>query len=1038
MNQLTSADKARILSLLSSCSAAVREKGLRYQREGRVQELRLRNEILTARVQGEWPYAVRFNLDQMRAECDCPASSLCKHLAAAAFQALKLSVEMESPARSKPPSRAQASPGKIAAQIQPDWRSFYLRILKPRGAAPLLTEYDPEYHLLLERSQFLASVAPHLFDGELSADQFMDAYLQTVQKERPALFLPDGARAQFRGALPVSMRLVRSEDSRRLAIHAFVSNSELGKGRLKATGQFYCPNQDASQAADYSPILQLGGKLQDLYYLQIPKLQQEMYFTRGLSLFEIYANQDLLRAAGIQGVDELPPVYGVGPEQAVELLPAPDEGLQVVVRRVFVYAKSKRHLALALGEEQELQKESRKRKPTGSQFVIVPATPLRRGEDRFWLGEDAAVRRSPRKEAQFFRRNFPLRLPQRNPQAVYGARKVAALFRQILPALREANIPVLIHPDLMLLAASPPRAFLVVNEGSGENWFEGQVEIPGVDALQRKQLFQAWRAGQSFWRTADGRWLRLEDIGLEKLSRTLSGLGLNLRVDGGVSNINAGNLRALELEASLRARGKAASLLKRWNGAPDEDLAIEKQPEFLGTLRSYQLDGAKFLFRLFSRGMGGILADDMGLGKTIQALYFLSALAARGSKGPVLIVAPVAALGVWSSEAQRFCPHLPLSVWHGSERKNQRLASKGVIVTSFGVLLRDIEDFKTFKFQAIVIDEAQNLKNQSSQASRAVRSLKAESIFCLTGTPLENHLGELWSLSDLCFPGILGARRSFLARMKGEQGVGLDQEELGWLHQRLNAFMLRRSKDQVLRDLPPKTESILVLPMHDRQASIYEEYRRAAQEELASAGQDYLMRLLPHLMRLRRIACHPDLHDAARCTLEQSGKVAHLLEIAEELAETTSGVLIFSQFTDMLDVVQRALAGLGHSVFRIDGNTAAKSRAKQVAAFQGGERKFFLISLRAGGVALTLNRADTVIHLDPWWNPAAENQASDRAHRIGQTRPVMIYKMVSRGSVEERVIALQGKKRALFEATLSGVQSTDSGISREELAALLK
>jgi len=329
------------------------------------------------------------------------------------------------------------------------------------------------------------------------------------------------------------------------------------------------------------------------------------------------------------------------------------------------------------------------------------------------------------------------------------------------------------------------------------------------------------------------------------------------------------------------------------------------------------------------------------------------------------------------------------------------------------------------------VDEAQNARNPHTAVARSLRGLQAGSVYCLTGTPLENRLEDFWSLMDLAFPGLLGGLKSFRDHFAPDSAEAMER-----LRSRTAPFVLRRTKAMALPDLPERQEIDAPVPMTKRQAALYEQARREAVAELRRAGSDDLMLLLPHLMRLRRIACHPDLGmDSA--DPRDSGKLQRFEELLAESVGGGSSVLVFSQFTDVLAVAARLLEERGIAYFYLDGKTSAARRSNSVDAFQRGERPVLLISLRAGGTALTLTRADTVFHLDPWWNPAVERQARDRAHRIGQTQTVFVYRLFSDNTVEARVRELQRQKQELFDALFDGSQKSDVRISRDDLRQIL-
>ncbi|MCB1164864.1 MAG: DEAD/DEAH box helicase, partial [Leptospiraceae bacterium] len=418
-------------------------------------------------------------------------------------------------------------------------------------------------------------------------------------------------------------------------------------------------------------------------------------------------------------------------------------------------------------------------------------------------------------------------------------------------------------------------------------------------------------------------------------------------------------------------------------------------------------------------------------GKTIQALAFINQLCEKPN-ARVLVVCPVAAISVWSEAMQEHCPHIRLQLWHGN-RKKQSPSRSGVVLTSFALLHMDLDRFLADDYDAVFIDEAQNLRNSRSKSATAARLLRARSVFCLTGTPMENYLEDFRSIMDLAVPGLLGTSHSFRRTYTPSEPTSM-----ATLARRASPFLLRRTKDLVLSELPEKTEINRVIPMQKKQAALYETLRQEALEELSIAGNEYLVQMLPHLMRLRRVACHPALGQKKANPLH-SGKFQYLSELLDQFQKSESASLVFSQFTDALDIAESLLQSMQLKYVRLDGSTPQKIRSKNVAAFQSGQADVFLISLRAGGQAITLHRADRVVLLDPWWNPAVESQASDRAHRIGQKNPVFVYRLISEGSIEERVRELQSRKKELFHSLLNGISPEHSHphLDRAELLELL-
>ncbi|TAM59757.1 MAG: DEAD/DEAH box helicase [Rhodanobacter sp.] len=452
-------------------------------------------------------------------------------------------------------------------------------------------------------------------------------------------------------------------------------------------------------------------------------------------------------------------------------------------------------------------------------------------------------------------------------------------------------------------------------------------------------------------------------------------------------------------------------------------------------LRPYQREGLRWLNALAEAGVGGVLADDMGLGKTLQLITHLLALKQGGALlQPALIVVPTSLIPNWQSEIARFAPMLQVLTLHGPQRAEEfaQLGAQDIVLTSYAVLPRDVAALRKQPFALIVLDEAQQVKNPRTQARRALLSLRTARYVCLTGTPLENHLGELWSQVDLAVPGLLGDESAFRRYYRVPIEKQHDEECQQRLNLRLAPFILRRTKAQVAQELPPKTEITRRVVMEGRQRDLYEGLRLSLAEELreviAQRGIAHSgIVVLDALLKLRQVCCDPRLVklEVAR-GVRESAKFELLMEMLPALLDEGRKVLLFSQFTGMLRLIAVELDRRRIRYVTLTGET--RDRAEPVQRFQNGEVPLFLLSLKAGGVGLNLTAADTVIHYDPWWNPAAEAQASDRAHRIGQDKPVFVYRLITSGTVEERIEELKARKAELAAAVLEG------GGSREKLS----
>jgi superfamily II DNA or RNA helicase len=583
---------------------------------------------------------------------------------------------------------------------------------------------------------------------------------------------------------------------------------------------------------------------------------------------------------------------------------------------------------------------------------------------------------------------------------------------------------------------------------SGIDWFElhGGVSFGGQE-VPLPTLLAALRRGEDLVPLGDGSFGLLPEEWLKKYV-TLAGVGTPegdhlrfRRTQVGLLDV----LLAEQPEARVDKRfERARERLRQFQGIGPADPSAW----FQGQLRGYQRDGLGWLHFLREFGFGGCLADDMGLGKTVQVLALLEARRAlraaarkRRRPPPSLVVVPRSLVFNWKQEAARFAPKLRVldHTGIGRGKPGEQFDDCDVILTTYGTLRRDIVDLKDYHFDYAILDEAQAIKNASSQSAKAARLIHAEHRLALSGTPIENHLGELWSLFEFLNPGMLGK-----AAEVGNTGLGLrnaGEETRSLLAKALRPFILRRTKAQVAKDLPEKSEQTIYCDLEPAQRKLYDElrahYRNTLLGRVARDGiKKSKIQILEALLRLRQAACHPGLIDKAKRSGESSAKLDVLLPQLREVFDEGHKTLVFSQFTSMLAIVKKRLDEEAIPYAYLDGRT--RDRQARVQQFQDDPNcKVFLISLKAGGLGLNLTAADYIFLLDPWWNPAVESQAIDRAHRIGQTRPVFAYRLIARDTVEEKVLQLQAQKRALADSIINADNSLIRDLGREELELLL-
>lgn len=565
-------------------------------------------------------------------------------------------------------------------------------------------------------------------------------------------------------------------------------------------------------------------------------------------------------------------------------------------------------------------------------------------------------------------------------------------------------------------------------------------------------LLSSYRRRRKYYRLKNGDFLELEDNGLSAVAELAEGLELS------VEELEEGHIRVPEYRSfyldqvlrenegivEVKRSSSYKAFLRSMKNVEDSDYEV---PAGLNAeLRPYQKFGFRWLMTLGAMGFGGILADDMGLGKTVQAIAYLAAVKENYEGDTTrhsLIICPASLVYNWESEIHRFAPGLTVETvvgGAGSRKEKIRKSRADILLTSYDLLKRDVEAYQEALFDTVFIDEAQNIKNHGTQTAKAVKALGCARRFALTGTPIENSLSELWSIFDFLMPGFLGAYKHF--REKYEQPVAARQDEVAAerLRRMIRPFILRRLKKEVLKELPDKLEEVVYSRMETAQREIYEARVQKLLDSLSRQSQEEYrvgkLQILAELTHLRQLCCDPSLvyenYDGG------AAKVDTCVELVSNAVEAGNKVLLFSQFTSMLDIIRRRFDEAGIGYYILTGSTSKEKRNELVKSFNGDGPPVFLISLKAGGTGLNLTAASIVIHFDPWWNQAAQNQATDRAHRIGQQQVVTVYKLIMKDTLEEKILEMQERKAGLSEEIMADGSISEVIGSKEEFMEILR
>ena len=624
-----------------------------------------------------------------------------------------------------------------------------------------------------------------------------------------------------------------------------------------------------------------------------------------------------------------------------------------------------------------------------------------------------------------------------------------------LPALKDAGWIVSVDPDydMSVSSAAFDIALNDTPDTEARHWFDFELSLlNGGKKLPTLDAVEAWLDADTpdeLVLPFDGEWVRVDTRPLQTLRGLIEELYQRGQLDKPArlpafqaiqfSDALAQDNPDLDIRQAPLTK-KLISQLQDFDGLT----AIAAPAGLNAELRPYQQQGLNWLMFLQQFGFGGILADDMGLGKTLQTLALLLHLKNSGQLDkPALLICPTSLTSNWLHESARFTPDLRVCLIHGAKRKSrfEDINASDLVITTYPLLPRDIRLYKDFSFSLMILDEAQLIKNPGTRISSDVRAIKSDTRLCLSGTPLENHLGELWALMDFALPGLLGGRKTFNRQYRAPIEEQSDRQRQSELARRIAPFMLRRSKADVAQDLPPKTEIVQYVELEGKQRTLYESIRISMEKRIRDLiAQKGLARshieFLDALLKLRQACIDPRLVKLEKAAdIHESAKLSWLAENIPLLLEEGRNILLFSQFTEVLSLIEQELQIQGIAFAKLTGQT--RNRPQVIEQFQRGDVRVFLVSLKAGGSGLNLTAADVVIHVDPWWNPAVENQATDRAYRIGQDKPVFVYKLVAADTIEERIQLLQQQKQALADSLFSDTGAVGLPPDKDALLGLL-
>jgi len=1047
------------------------QRGYEYYRQGRVTVTSLDDESATCKVRGAGgTYTVTLQAageKHLIYSCTCPYAAkgyVCKHVVAAALKVSERVGSIEdrwdyrldrlldtlSRRPSRPTPAEDSSPYVLIFGLQTGGSTCYLQAftISPSGwpQAREFSPSDPEavaQALDRERSwQNIVSRAPsalnpyacvnlppeaaHIYNLIMAASPYyyystpdsstFGKYLLILARYQVPIFLHSGGRFLRRlrwrdRPAPLEVALVRDNRGMQLDVGANVD------------GDIYSYRQgDLTVVSREPPWVLAGSILTPVTHPEALEILPQLSFTIPLKEEKKFQGQFLSRLA-----ERLPLRSDIVHVEEVRTPPVPrlylrEEGGTFMADLLFGYGDHEVEANPKFPEVTAL---------SGGDWSLI------------------RIHRDPQREQHYYQLLTDPRYGLKRAGSPYGPAAFMLRARthpldfltQCIPRLAEAGFEIYGQENLKSARLKSATPVLRVSISSGIDWFDIEAIVQyGDQSISLREVMKAVRKGERYVKLADGTFGQIPEDWLERYKH-LFGLAEETEKGLRVRDVQIPLLdRLLEDASEVQAAREFQERRERLRAF--ERIVPQPLPQgFRGELRPYQKAGVDWLHFLHQYNFGGVLADDMGLGKTVQALAFLQSLKERGeAERASLLVVPKSLLVNWQRETARFTPGLRILEFTGAgRRKDPSIFDEyDIVLTTYGTMLRDVEFLRTYRFHYVILDESQAIKNPLAKTARAARLLNADHRLVMTGTPVENTTFELWSQFAFLNPGLLGSLESFKENFATPIESRGDEEAASLLRKLVYPFILRRTKAQVAPELPPRTERTLYVDLEPAQRKLYTRLRDRYRAELLGLIEtrgmnDARMKILEGLLRLRQVCIHPGLVEPTY--REESAKFELLFEMLETLRAENHKALVYSQFVEVLKRVRAGLEERGIPYAYLDGQT--RDRHAQVDRFQTDPAvPFFLLSLKAGGVGLNLTAADYVIHLDPWWNPAVEMQAADRAHRIGQDRPVFIYKIIARETVEEKILQLQEKKRGLVEQLITTEESFFKSLTREDVEVL--